>query len=241
MGLNGKVAVVTGAGSGLGKAIALELARNKAQLALVGRTMAKLQVVSTEAASHTTQVRCYGCDLSRDEEIEKLRHALESDFTGIDILVHSAGVTSLGQVESAPVQDLDRQFRINVHAPYLLTQVLLPALRSRRGQVVFLNSTIGLEGRAGIAQYAASKHALRALADSLRAEVNGAGVRVLSVYLGRTATPMQAQTFAAEQRPYHPETLLQAEDVAAMVGHALSLPDTAEVTEIRMRPMAKSY
>ena len=237
MGLSGKVAVVTGAGSGLGRAIALELARHKVSVALVGRTLEKLQAVAREAASNGAHLRCYSADLACDEDIERLQRELAS----LDILIHGAGVTLLGEIASTPVRYLDDQFRINVRAPYLLTQQFLPALKEKRGQVVFLNSTVGLEARANLGQYAASKHALRALADSLRAEVNGAGVRVLSIYLGRTATPMQAQTFAAEQRPYQPETLLQAEDVATLIVHVLSLPPTAEVTEIRMRPMAKSY
>lgn len=241
MDLNGKVAVITGAGSGLGRAIALELARHKTQLALVGRTLAKLQAVAAEAGEHSAKVNCYSSDLSRDEDIEQLRRALETDFGEVDVLVHSAGVTVLGPVATTPVRHLDCQLRINVRAPYALTQALLPALKNSRGQLIFLNSTVGLEARAEIGAYAASKHALRAIADSLRSELNGLGVRVLSVYLGRTATPMQEQTFAAEQRKYHPEALLQPEDVASMLVHALTLPRTAEVTEIRMRPMAKSY
>lgn len=241
MGLNGKVAVITGAGSGLGRAIALALACHKTRLALVGRTLANLEEVAAHASPHAAQVSCYKTDLARDAEIEQLCRALQSDFSTVDVLVHSAGITGVGDIASTPVQDLDHQFQINVRAPYLLTQMLLPAIRNSRGQVVFLNSTVGLEARAEIAPYAASKHALRALADSLRAEVNGAGVRVLSLYLGRTATPMQAYTFSAQRQAYQPEVLLQPEDVAAMVVHALTLPPTAEVTEIRMRPMLKSY
>ncbi len=110
-------------------------------------------------------------------------------------------------------------------------------LRARRGQIVFINSWAGFNARAGAGQYAATKHALRAIADSLREEVNSEGLRVLSVFPGRTATPMQETMHAIEGKEYLPERLQQPEDVAAVVVNALLLPRTAEVTEIRMRPL----
>jgi len=126
-----------------------------------------------------------------------------------------------------------------VRGPYLLTQCLLPLLRRRPGQVVFINSSAGLTARANVGQYAATKHALKAVADSLRDEVNRDGVRVLSVFPGRTATPTQEALHRLEGRPYRPERLLQPADVAAVVVHALGLPRTAEVTEIKIRPLVK--
>src|SRR5262249_3946344 len=86
----------------------------------------------------------------------------------VDILVHSAGVIRLGSVAEAVAEDFDLQYRTNCLGPYLLTQKLLPALRSQQGQVVFVNSSAGQVARAKVGQYAATKHALRALADSLR-------------------------------------------------------------------------
>jgi NADP-dependent 3-hydroxy acid dehydrogenase YdfG len=116
---------------------------------------------------------------------------------------------------------------------------LLPMLRSRHGQVVFINSSVGTRAPANVGQYAATKHALKAIADSLRDEVNADGMRVLSVFLGRTATPMQAAIYEMEGRTYRPELLLQPEDVAAVVINALTLPRTAEVTDISIRPFKK--
>ena len=90
------------------------------------------------------------------------------------------------------------------------------------------------------AQYDSTKHALKAVADSLRGEINTHGVRVLSVYLGRTASEMQERIYQMEGRPYRPELLLQPGDVASIIVSALSLPSTAEVTDISIRPMIKS-
>ncbi len=139
-------------------------------------------------------------------------------------------------------RNLDLQYATNVRAPYVLTKRLLPLLTASRGQIVFVNSSAGLNAkRPDAGQYAATKHALRAIADSLREEVNPEGVRVLSVYLGRTATPLQEALFREQGKDYHAEMLLQPEDVASVVVQTLMLPPTAEVTEISIRPMRKSY
>jgi NADP-dependent 3-hydroxy acid dehydrogenase YdfG len=232
--------VVTGASSGIGKAIALRLAAQGVELALIGRNREALAGVAEAARGRGARVRCYGADFTQDAELRRLAAQLRQDFAQLDLLVHSAGVHALGEVATAPVEALDWHYQVNVRAPYGLTQALLPLLRSRRGQIVFLNSSVGLEARAAVGQYAATKHALKALADSLRAEVNAAGIRVLSVFLGRTATPLQESIHQQEGKPYAPHRLMQPEDVAAVVINALSLPWTAEVTEIKIRPFLKS-
>jgi NAD(P)-dependent dehydrogenase (short-subunit alcohol dehydrogenase family) len=233
------VAVVTGAGSGIGKAIALALAAQGAALALVGRRPDPLEAVAEATRRLGVEARCYSADVSCAEDISKLGAALRRDFSRFDILVHSAGVHLRGPVAKAPGQEFDLHYRTNLLGPYLLTQELLPLLLERRGQVAFINSSAGLTARANIGQFAATKHALKAIADSLRDEVNPHGVRVLSVYPGRTATPNQERLCALEQRPYRPDRLMQPEDVAAVTVHALCLPRTAEVTEIKIRPMLK--
>jgi len=145
-------------------------------------------------------------------------------------------------MEHASIEDLDAQYATNVRAPYALTKSLLPLLTPSSGQIVFINSSAGLVAkRPEIGQYSATKHALKAVADSLREEVNPRGIRVLTVYLGRTATPMQEALYREEGRHYHPEALIQPEDIASSVVHALILPATVEVTDISMRPMRKSH
>jgi NADP-dependent 3-hydroxy acid dehydrogenase YdfG len=104
--------------------------------------------------------------------------------------------------------------------------------------VVFVNSSAGFHpARAGWAAYSASKHALRALADGLRDEVNRQGVRVITIFPGRTATAMQEEVHRYEGRDYDPERFLQPRDVAAAVLSSLALPRTAEVTDLHIRPM----
>jgi NADP-dependent 3-hydroxy acid dehydrogenase YdfG len=103
---------------------------------------------------------------------------------------------------------------------------------------VFINSSVIMRTRANVGQFAATQHSLKAIADSLREEVNPDQVRVLSVFPGRTASPRQAIIHEMEGKPYHPERLMQPEDVAGVVINALSLPRSAEVTDISLRPFA---
>ncbi len=239
--LAGSVAAVTGASCGIGRAIAVALARKGARLCVIGRDSTRLAetVAQMGPGSQATSLQI---DLTVDSQIELLRQYLERETGGLDILIHSAGVIHPSLMEQARIEDLDLQYAVNVRAPYVLTQMLLPLLTTARGQIVFLNSSTGLSAkRAEVGQYAASKHALKAIADSLREEVNQKGIRVLTVFLGRTATPMQEALYRKEGRVFHPEVLLQPQDIASVVVHALMLPATAEVTDIAMRPMQKSY
>jgi NADP-dependent 3-hydroxy acid dehydrogenase YdfG len=227
-----RVAVVTGASSGIGKAIALQLAAQGAKLYLLGRNLATLAAV---AENIQTDVKICQVDLTKSDEIRQL----QTIAVQVDLLIHSAGVISLGELQTAPIEDLDWQYQTNVRAPYLLTQTLLPLMIPVKGQIVFINSTGGLNSRGGMGQYSATKHALKAIADSLRDEVNSLGMRVLSVYPGRTASPMQAAVYKKEGRVYNPDRLLQPQDVADVVLNALNLPYTAEVTDISVRPLVK--
>ena len=238
--LKNQIAVITGASSGIGQAVALGLAAKGVKTCLLGRKLATLEGVAKLARKTAPQVLCYQVDLTVDQDVRKIADLIQQDLGHVDMLIHSAGVISLGRLESAPIEDLDRQYRTNVRAPYALTQALLPMLKSRRGQIVFINSSAGLNAGPNVGQYAATKHALKAVADSLRHEVNGEGLRVLSIYPGRTASPMQAAVFKMEGREYRPELLMQPEDLASVVINALALPRSAEVTDINVRPLIKS-
>jgi len=110
-----------------------------------------------------------------------------------------------------------------------------------KGLVVFINSTQGLAASPGVGHYAATQHAMRALADSTRQEYNPKGIRVTSLFLGRTATARQEAIFSLEQRSYKPDTLIQPGDIAGVIVSLAELPQTAEITEIAMRPRLKSY
>jgi NADP-dependent 3-hydroxy acid dehydrogenase YdfG len=235
MAWSGQTAVITGASSGIGAAIARELNSGGAELHLVGRSRERLQAAVEEGA----RVRFYEADLSNGAETRHLGEKLAIGLERVDLLVHCAGMIALGAMDRACVEALDAQYQVNLRAPFVLTQALLPATRSARGQVIFVNSSAGLRANAQASQYSATKHGLKALADSLREEVNRDGVRVLSVYPGRTNTPMQRALVEWEGKEWHPEMLLQPEDVARVVLASAAMPRTAEIVDVMLRPMQK--
>lgn len=231
----GQIALVTGASSGIGREIALQLMQHGACIWAVGRRRTRLEhALGCEHAS----LRLLEADLATDQGLVELTAALDGQ-DGLDILVHSAGRIHLGRFEHASLGHFDEQYYVNLRAPFAITQGALPALRRSRGQVVFINSLAGVRVSAEGTQYSATKFGLRAIADGLRDEMNRDGIRVLTVFVGRTATQMQAEVLAHESRPWDPTKLLQPSDVAGSVVAALAMPRSAEVYEIRLRPMVR--
>jgi NAD(P)-dependent dehydrogenase (short-subunit alcohol dehydrogenase family) len=233
-------AVVTGASGGIGGAIASALAERGATICLSGRHRERLKRASERVdATGRGRAEVYRADLTVEAELVDLTTALLSRPTGVDILVHSAGEFARGQLESTPVEVLDRLVAVNVRSTYLLTQALSASLKQRNGELVFINSSVSVATRALVGPYALTQHSRRVLTDTFRHELNEHGVRVVGVYPGRTATPMQAEIHRLEGRPYLPERLLQPADVAEVIASALALPRTAEVTDLHIRPAAR--
>jgi NADP-dependent 3-hydroxy acid dehydrogenase YdfG len=222
--------LVTGASSGIGAAVAAALARSGWTVVASGRDEARLAAV---AAEHGERVTMVAADLTDDGGLGLVVEAATA--TDLHAVVHAAGVVALGTVADAALDDLDRQWAVNLRAPYRLTQGLLPALRAARGHVVFVNSGSGRRANPNWGAYAATKFGLRALADALRAEEAGHGVRVTSVYPGRTDTPMQRAVFAREGRPYDASGLVPAADVAEAVRLALETPPPGLLSDVEIR------
>jgi NADP-dependent 3-hydroxy acid dehydrogenase YdfG len=239
--LKDQIAVVTGASSGIGKAIALSVAGQGAEVCLVARRRELLKEVAKQIRTLGSRGHACPTDLTNDDGIRALGEQFQKDFGHINILVLCGGAIFHGPLEKASLADFDLMYRSNVRGHYFMIQTLLPLLRRSAGQIVFINSSAGLRSPATAGQFSATQHAFRSIADSLRDEVNALGIRVLSVYPGRTATPRIAKLFEKEGRAYQPDLLMQAEDVAEMVTHSLRLPRTAEVTDISIRPMQKTY
>jgi NADP-dependent 3-hydroxy acid dehydrogenase YdfG len=221
------LALVTGASRGIGAAVARALAPTH-DLLLGGRDADALKA----AAADLPGAREWPVELTDPV-------ALADAVAGIDrleVLVHSAGIGPLGTVENSPAEQWRRTFEVNVVAVAELTRLLLPALRAAGGQVVCINSGAGHTARPGWASYAASKFALRAFADALRAEEAANGVRVTSIHPGRTDTDMQRAVVAHEGGEYDAGRFLRPESVARAVLLAVTVPPDADVTELSIRP-----
>lgn len=236
--LSKQVAVVTGAGSGIGQAIARALAAEGATVCLVGRTPEKLQATARSLGGDHPVIPT---DISQDSQIDALAAQVQKRYDRLDVLVLCAGEIAHGSVQDVPVEVFDKLYRSNVRSNYLIIQKFLPALRKGPGQIAVVNSSVGLSSRPNAGQFSATQHALKAVTDALRGEVNDFGIRVLSVYPGRTATPRMQNMYDKDKKEYKPDLLLQPESIASVVVNALLLPRTAEVTDISIRPALKSY
>ena len=233
-------AVVTGASGGIGRATAVALASPGMSVCVTGRDVGRLQDTANQIAARRAQrILVHPADLSTDEGIHDLVARVRTELQRVDVLVHAAGTMCLGSIESAGWNDLDDQYRVNLRAPFLLTKAFLPMLKEARGQVVFVNSTAGLSATADNGLYAATKHALGSIAGSIRSHVNPYGIRVVSIFPGRTATTMQEAAHRFEGKSYTPSELMQADDVAQVILSTLVLARSAEVTDITVRPMKK--
>jgi short-subunit dehydrogenase len=223
--------LVTGAGAGIGAAVAKALSGRGDDLLLVARSDERARDLGEEFPGARTLV----ADLA---DPYGLAEALSGQGLPerLDSVVHVAGFVELGTVGELSAEIWRRTLDVNLVAPAELTRLCLPALRASRGHVVLVNSGSGLHANPNWSAYSASKHGLRALADSLRAEERETGVRVTSVYPGRTATGMQAKVHAQEGKEYDPSAWIAPESVATAVLTALDLPRDAEMTDVTVRP-----
>ncbi|MET8158051.1 SDR family oxidoreductase [Sphaerisporangium sp. NPDC005289] len=222
------IALITGGSRGVGAAIARALAPTH-DLILGGRDGTALRAVCDELGA-----RPWSVELTDERAVAEAA----ADVQRLDLLVHSAGVARLGTVAELPVRAWRETMEVNVIAVAELTRLLLPALRAARGHVVLVNSGAGRRANPGWAAYAASKFALRALADALRQEEEPHGVRVTSVYPGRVNTDMQRDVREQEGGAFEPERYLVPESVARAVLAAVTAGGDAHITEIDIRPSA---
>ncbi|MBI2378498.1 MAG: SDR family NAD(P)-dependent oxidoreductase [Deltaproteobacteria bacterium] len=239
LGAESRTAVITGASSGIGRAVAIAVAGSFTDLHLLGRDSDRLDEVAEEVHARGSTPHLRLVDLAEDGSLTQVVEALSAAISSLDLLVHSAGVVTLGRVGWSPVADLDYNYRVNLRAPWALTHALLPLVEAAKGQIVFMNSGAGMFTRSDWGAYASTKHGLRALADTLREEVRPLGIRVVSVFPGRTATPMQSRVCELEGRPYDPFEHIPAEIVGHMVSEAIKTPRAADVIEINIRPGAR--
>ncbi|OBB17253.1 short chain dehydrogenase [Mycolicibacterium setense] len=220
-------ALITGAAGGIGSAIAAALAPTHT-LFLAGRPSARLDALAERLGAPT-----WPLDLTDADSIESATEVLAE----LDVLVHNAGVLYPGSVSESIAEQWRASFEVNVTGAVALTLALLPALRAARGHVVFINSGAGQKVSPGMASYSASKFALRAFADSLRADEPS--LRVTSIFPGRTDTEMQRDLVAYETDgagEYDPAKFLKPETVAGLVATAVTTPPDGHVHEIVVRP-----
>ena len=230
--LSDHVAVVTGAGRGIGRAVALSLAEAGARIVTAARTDAEIRAVADEIAAAGGEALAVPTDLADEASVRELFAAVRDRWGRLDVLVNNAGVGRYGPVAEFPVEDLDHLIAVNLRGTFLCCQEAVRMMTpAGRGTIVNISSVVGFKGYPNQAAYTATKHAVMGLTKSLAVEAQPHGIRVSAVLPGGVDTDLVRQA-----RPdLDPSILLAPEDVAQTVMYLLSLSDRAAVDQVYLR------
>ena len=235
--LEKKVAIVTGAGRGIGKAVSVALARAGCRVVLAARTREQIESVQLEIISQGGHALALPADLTVDEDIQRLVEATQTKWGAADILINNAGWGKRAPVVDASLTDWDRTFRLNLRAPMVLAKALLPNMIAKReGAVINIGSVSGKTGEANGAAYSASKFGLIGFTQSLYEEVREHGIKVAVILAGFVDTPL-----IPPNRQLDRSKMLQADDIAQTVLFVLTSPATSCPVEITVRPQRSPF
>lgn len=235
--LDGKVSIVTGAGRGIGKAIALLLARSGSRVVLASRSESELHQVASEIKTQDGEALVVPTDLTRDEEITRLVKETLKRWGSINHLINNAGWGRTAPVLKGRIEDWDRTFQVNLRAPMLLAQLVLPTLVAKgEGAIVNIGSISAKSGQANTAAYSASKYGMIGFTESLYEEVREYGIKVAVILPGFVDTPLIPQ-----MRRLDRSKMIRPEDIAQAVFFVLTSSPNCCPVEITVRPQRTPY
>ena len=238
--LAGTVAVITGAGSGVGRAVAVALAAAGGMAALVGRTRDPLQETAALVTGAGGEALVLLADVTDEAAVEEVFTRAASELGGIDAAILSAGIGRYGAIETYPLRDWDETIATNLTAPFLCARAAIPHLRRRGGgAIVAVSSGAGKQGYPQLGAYSASKFGLMGLMQGLAAEVAADGIKVSAVVPGSILTPFGGRTVDAKREDMTSDPgkkYLEPEDVAAAILFLLRQPRRAWTQELNIWP-----
>ncbi len=228
----GRVAVVSGGGSGLGREIALELARRGYGLALIGRRREPLEETLALAGASESGI-VFPCDVRDAEAMERCAAGIHARWGAADVVVPAAGTSSLAPIERIAPEDFNDILTTNLTGVFLLLRALLPAMKERgRGWIFPLLSVAARRAFPHWGAYCASKWGLRGLVEVLREELKGTGVRVTALFPGATDTPIWDHLPGTWDRA----AMVRPQEVARALAYALEADPSTQVEEIHLGP-----
>jgi len=232
-----KVAIVTGASRGIGRAISATLAREAATVVLAARSIRKLQETAEQVTHAGGKAEIVITDLAEEESIKNLIKVTGEKFSRLDILVNNAGVTHSAKLEETATEDWQRCIRINSRAPFILCREALPMLRkAETGYIVNIASVVGVKGHPLQSAYTASKHALRGMTISLAEELRGSNVRIHLLCPGGVDTELIKML-----RPdIKKDDLMQPDEIAELVLYLVTHKGNAVIDELHIRRAAST-
>ena len=230
--LDGKVALVTGAGRGIGAAIALKLAGLGAKTIVCGRTLARLQHTAGQIRAAAGQAEAITCDVADWKSVAALAERAQATFGRLDILVNNAGVGGYGgPLKDMPLEKWDQIFNTNLRGVFYMVRAFAPILiASGGGEIVNISSLAGKNPLPNGAAYSASKWGLNGLSYSIAEELRGNNIRVSVVCPGSTHTEFSPHPGKS------PEKMLMPEDVAHAVAMLVTSRPQAFISEVLLRP-----
>jgi 3-oxoacyl-[acyl-carrier protein] reductase len=227
-------ALITGATEGIGRATAFALGRAGYRVGICARTETKVRRVVEELSREGIEAAGARADVSKPDEAARAVEEVVRQLGEIGILVNNAGILIAKPFEDLTLDDWDATMGTNVRSLFLMTRAVLPAMRRRRqGTVVNVASLAARHGFVGGTAYTASKHAVLGFSRALMLEARKDNIRIMAICPGSVATGMMQDQPMLKAEP---SRILQPEDVAATILHALSLPDRALVSELDLRP-----
>lgn len=230
--LQGKVALVTGAGRGIGRSIALSLAANGASISLAARTESQLRAAQEEIEASGAEAASFPTDVSSEPDVVRLVRDTIDRFGRLDILVNNAGIGVFRLLAETTTEEWDRVMAVNVRGPFLLCREALPYLKQREQSfVINITSVVGLKGYANQAAYSASKHAVMGMTKAFAREVQADDVRVHAICPGGVDTELAGQARPDLDR----SVLIQPDDIADIVLFLVTREGNAVVDQIDVR------
>jgi len=230
--LEGRIAIVTGAGRGIGRSIALTLARAGARLSLAARTEAQLDAVRAEIEAIGGQAVCYPLDISREADVIRLVKGTVDHFGRIDIVVNNAGIGVYGPLEQTSTASWDQLMAVNARGPFLLCREAIPFLRKNpRSFIVNISSVMGAKGYPNQSAYTASKHAILGMSKVLAKEVHQDGIRVHVICPGGVDTDLVGQARPDLNRA----ELIAPQEIADVVLFLVTQRGNAAIDEVHVR------
>ncbi len=229
-----RVALITGAGRGIGKALALTLAQHGADVVLAARTKSDIDAVARQIKDMGRESLAVRADISIEKDVNFLVKRAVKKFGRIDILVNNAGIGTFSSVRELAVKDFDSMWRINMRGTFLCTKAVLPAMiRQKSGDIVFIASLAGKNAFTGGAGYAATKGAMIGFSRCLMLEVRKHNIRVITICPGSVDTSFGDKEL---RKKVDNSAMPKPEDIARTALMALSAPRSVMVSEIDIRP-----
>ena len=219
--LKNKNALITGAGKGIGKAIALALAKEGVNVILLARTQDEIENVAAKARSLRVKALAITADVADINSVNTAVEKALSEFKTIDILINNAGIAAFGKFLELEPSEWERIIQVNLMGTYYVTRAVLPNMIERQtGDIINISSTAGLNGNALTSAYSASKFAVLGLTDSLMQEVRKHNIRVTALTPSTVATDMAKELNLTDGNP---EKVMQSEDMAELIIAQLKL------------------